>query len=125
LRALIQAGGSGFLLGLLFGDVTGSSTLVLLGRILLESSYSRDAETAADAFAADAMIALGRSPRALGAFLVRVTGSQKEQLAPFLAHHPISEQRLAALSARDVPATGPALLTDREWRALKSICRPS
>jgi Zn-dependent protease with chaperone function len=125
LRRLIQSGGTAFLLGLLFGDVTGSGTLILLGRVLLESSYSRDAETAADRFAGDIMIALGRSPAALGSFLVRVTGTQRDHPLPFLANHPVSADRLAALRARDVPSTGPALLTDEEWRALKSICRPA
>jgi Zn-dependent protease with chaperone function len=124
MRRLIQAGGSSFLLGLLFGDVIGGSTLILIVRTLVESSYSREAETAADRFAADVLLALGRSPRAMGEFLLRITGSQKDQFAPFLAHHPISEDRLAALSARDVPATGPSLLEEKEWRALKSICRP-
>jgi Zn-dependent protease with chaperone function len=125
LRRLIQSGGTAFLLGLLFGDVTGSSTLILLGRLLVESSYSREAESGADGFAADVVSALGRSPKALGTFLVRVTGGQRGRPLPFLASHPISEDRLAALSARDIPPTGAPLLTDEEWRALKSICRPA
>jgi Zn-dependent protease with chaperone function len=125
LRRLIQSGGNAFLLGLLFGDVTGSSTLILLGRILIESSYSREAEMAADGFAADVVSALGRSPKALGTFLVRVTGAQRDRPLPFLASHPISEDRLAALSARDIPSIGAPLISDEEWRALKSICRPA
>src|SRR5215217_1924059 len=56
MRKLIQTGGSSFLLGLLFGDITGGGTLIFLGRALIDSSYSRDAETAADRFAADVMV---------------------------------------------------------------------
>jgi Zn-dependent protease with chaperone function len=123
LRRLIQAGGSSFLLGLLFGDITGGGTLILLGRTLVDSSYSREAETDADRFAADLMVALGRSPQPMGALLVRITGTQRDMPLPFLASHPVSEARLDALKARESPATGPPLLAEEEWRALKSICK--
>ncbi|MFL4972401.1 MAG: M48 family metallopeptidase [Microvirga sp.] len=124
MRKLIQTGGSSFLLGLLFGDITGGGTLIFLGRALVDSSYSRDAETAADRFAADIMVGLGRSPRPMGAFLVRITGAQKDMPLPFLASHPVSAERLEALEARAVAATAPPLLTEQEWRDLKSICKP-
>ncbi len=123
LRRLIQAGGSSFLLGLLFGDVTGGGTLILLGRTLVESSYSRGAEVEADRYAARTMLALGRSPQPMGRFLLRITGSQKNDPLPFLKSHPVSEDRLAALSAQEPKVPGPPLLTDEEWRSLKSICR--
>jgi predicted Zn-dependent protease len=123
LRKLIQTGGSAFLLGLLFGDVTGGGALILVGRMLTDSSYSREAERGADRVAADVMLSLGRSPKPMGAFLLRVTGSQKDDRFPFLANHPVSEDRLAALSAREPQKAGPPLLTEEEWRALKSICR--
>ena len=123
LRKLIQTGGSSFLLGLLFGDITGGGTLILLARALADSSYSREAEASSDRFAADLMIALGRSPRPLGEFLVRITGTQTNSKLPFLASHPISAERLEALQGREVPAAGPPLLDEEEWRALKSICK--
>jgi predicted Zn-dependent protease len=123
MRRMLQTGGSSFLLGLLFGDITGSGTLILLGRALVDSSYSRDAETAADTFAADLMTALGRSPRPMGAFLVRLTGSGTGVVPPFLSSHPVSAARLEALKSREVPVTGAPLLTEEEWRDLKSICK--
>jgi predicted Zn-dependent protease len=123
LRKLIQTGGSSFLLGLLFGDITGSGTLILLGRALVDSSYSREAETAADRFAANLMIALGRSPKPMGALLLRLTGTQKDMPLPFLASHPISAERLEALNAREFPVSSAPLLSEEEWRALKSICK--
>ena len=61
LRELIANGGTAFLASLLFGDVTGAGAIVFATRTLLNSARSREAETAADAFAADAMRALGRS----------------------------------------------------------------
>jgi predicted Zn-dependent protease len=122
LRKVIQTSGSAFLLGLLFGDVTGAGALIFLGRALIDSSYSRNAEMIADRYAADIMLSLGRSPKPMGAFLLRVTGGQKNDPLPFLASHPVSEDRLKALGAREPETPGPPLLTDEEWRALKSIC---
>jgi Zn-dependent protease with chaperone function len=122
LREMISSGGTAFLFGLLFGDVSGSGSVILAGRTLLTSAYSRDAEAGADAFAAHIMRGLGRSPVPMGEFLLRLTGVQKAGAIALLASHPLTQDRLAALKAADAPTTGPALLTDDEWRALKEIC---
>ena len=50
MRGLIYNGGTSFLIGLLFGDVTGSSAVIFASRSVVEASYSREAETAADTF---------------------------------------------------------------------------
>ena len=76
LRTIIQTGGTSFLIGLLFGDVTGGGAMVFVGRSLFDASYSRDAERAADAFAIDVMHKLGRSAKPMGEFLFRVTGAE-------------------------------------------------
>jgi predicted Zn-dependent protease len=123
LRRLIQTSGSAFLLGLLFGDVGGAGVAILGGRMLIDASYSRDQERAADDFAARTMIALGRSPQALGALLLRVDQGSEASALDFFASHPMGEERMAALAARDAPVTAPPLLDDAEWSALKAICR--
>ena len=43
-RNLIYNGGTSFLIGLLFGDVTGSGALIFASRSLMTASYSREAE---------------------------------------------------------------------------------
>jgi len=123
LRRLIQTSGSAFLLGLLFGDVGGAGAAILGGRMLIDSSYSRDQERAADAFAARTMIGLGRSPQALGALLLRVDEGNEPSALDFFASHPMGEERMAALSAQDAPVTAPPLLDEAQWNALKAICR--
>jgi Zn-dependent protease with chaperone function len=125
LREMIATGGSTFLLGLLFGDVSGSGAIVIAGRTLLASAYSRQAEASADAFAASVMRGLGRSPRPLGEFLLRLTGQENDGPVALLASHPLTQDRLAALKKDEVPTTGPALLDENEWRALKDICAPA
>ena len=46
MKGLIYNGGTSFLIGLLFGDITGSSALIFASRTLVTASYSREAETA-------------------------------------------------------------------------------
>jgi Zn-dependent protease with chaperone function len=121
LRKLLQAGGTSFLLGLLFGDVTGGGAIVFAAQAMLDSRYSRGAEAAADAFAAELMLELGRSPKPLGAFLARLAGDEGDGLA-FLSSHPVTGERVRALDAKDRAASGPPLLGEGEWRALKAIC---
>jgi Peptidase family M48 len=124
LRELIYNGGTSFLIGLLFGDVMGSSAVIFASRTLVTASYSREAEQNADTFAIDVMQKLGRSPKAMGELLFRVTGKEGNKSLSILAGHPLTEDRLKRMSDLDRPASGPPLLTAGEWSALKSICGP-
>lgn len=123
MRGLIYNGGTSFLIGLLFGDVTGSSAVIFASRSLVEASYSREAETAADTFAIEIMHALGRSPKPAAELMFRITGKEGGSgLTNILASHPLTEDRLARMTKEDRPVSGPPLLTDKEWQALKGIC---
>jgi len=122
LRQLIQTGGTSFLFGLLFGDVSGAGAVIFASRTLLNASYSRDAEQNADDFAVDVMHKLGRSPKPMGDLLLRVTGTQANKSYTILASHPMTETRREAMIKADRPATGAALLNATQWQALKTMC---
>jgi hypothetical protein len=122
MRGLIYNGGTSFLIGLLFGDVTGSSALIFASRTLVTASHSREAEEGADTFAIDVMHKLGRSPKPMGELLFRVTGKEGDSNLSILASHPLTEDRLKRMTAEDRPPSGPPLLSDREWAALKTVC---
>lgn len=122
MRGLIYNGGTSFLIGLLFGDVTGSSAVIFASRSVVEASYSREAETAADTFAIEIMHGLGRSPKPAAELMFRITGKEGGGLTSILASHPLTEDRLARMTKEDRPASGPPLLTDKEWQSLKLIC---
>ena len=79
MRNLIYNGGTSFLIGLLFGDITGSGALIFASRSLVTASYSREAEQNADTFSIDVMHRLGRSPKPMGELLFRVTGKEVRQ----------------------------------------------
>jgi Zn-dependent protease with chaperone function len=121
MRGLIRDGSTSFLIGLLFGDITGSSALIFGSRTLVTSSHSREAETNADGFAIDVMHRLGRPAKPTGELLLRVTGKESKGLS-IISTHPLSEDRLARMGREDRSASGPPLLTSEEWRSLKSIC---
>ena len=81
MRGLIRDGSTSFLIGLLFGDITGSSALIFGSRTLVTSSHSREAETNADGFAIDVMHRLGRPAKPTGELLLRVTGKEGKGLS--------------------------------------------
>ena len=121
MRGLIRNGGTSFLIGLLFGDITGSSALIFASRTLVTSSHSREAELDADSFSINVMHRLGRPTKPAGELMLRITGKEGKGLS-IMSSHPPSEDRLARMTREDRPATKPPLLTPEEWRSLKSIC---
>jgi predicted Zn-dependent protease len=122
MRRVIATGGTALLVGMVFGDVTGGGVMIALGNSLLNAAHSRENEAQADDFAAATMAQLGRPARPLGELLMRITGTEKDAPFSILHDHPLSEDRLEKLAAADRGSTGPAVLTETEWRALKSIC---
>lgn len=124
MRELIHNGGTSFLIGLLFGDVTGSGALIFASRSLVTSSYSRDAETSADTFAIDTMHRLGRPAKPMGELMLRVTGKEGGRGGSIISSHPLTEDRLARMSKADAGSqlNGRPLLSAAEWQALKGIC---
>ncbi len=122
LRRLIRDGGTSFLVGLMFGDVTGAGAVLVAGRAVLSAAYSRADEEAADAFAVTVMHGLGRPTAPTGALLQRITGPDEAQMPQILRDHPLTPDRKAMLQAEDAAPTGPALLGAAQWQALRGIC---
>jgi predicted Zn-dependent protease len=123
MRVLIHNSGSSFLIGLLLGDVFGGSVVIFITRSLLDASYSREAEQQADDFTVAVMHKLGRSPLPMAELLFRITGAQKRAGdLTILNSHPLTEDRVEHMKRHDRPNTGPEILSQAEWRALKAIC---
>ena len=120
-RAVLQAAGLSFLFGTLLGDFGGGSAVVFATRTVLQSSYSREAETAADLYGAALVAKVGGEPRALGAILGRIAG-KPGGIADFLLDHPEAVKRAAAIATIPRPHSTQALIDAAEWAALKQIC---
>jgi Zn-dependent protease with chaperone function len=125
MKVLIHNGSASFLIGLLFGDLSGSGALVFATKTLITSSYSREAEYDADTFSIEVMQKLGRSPKGLGELLFRLTGKQGGSALDIVASHPLTEERRDRVRSLDAVPSGPPLLSDAEWQALRAICKRS
>lgn len=121
-RSILQSAGLSFLFGMLLGDFVGGGAVVIGARAVLQSSYSREVEGAADRYGVDLMSRAGGDPRALGVILDRIAGAIHPGIE-ILSDHPDTKARLAVINSLAPPAR-PAqpLLEPDEWRALKRIC---
>lgn len=122
IRGLIHTGGLSFLAGMLFGDVTGGSSLIFASRTLITASHSREVEEDADTFAILTMHRLGRPPRALGELLTRISEGHHDDRFSLLASHPLTQDRLERMRSDEAAGGGPPLLSPAQWTALKAIC---
>lgn len=123
-RTVLQHGAMSFLFGMLLGDFVGGGAVIVAAKTVLQTSYSRNVETAADAYAVDLMKAVEADPRALGSILTRIAGSSHTPLK-FLLDHPDTKDRVSAINSR--AGTGPvkSLLTPSEWAEMRRICSES
>jgi Zn-dependent protease with chaperone function len=121
-RAALQAAGLSFLFGMVLGDFVGGGAVVIATRAILQLSYSRDVERAADLYAVELIAKAGGNPRALGAVLGRIAGSNDPNLR-ILLNHPVTGERIALIEQMSAAtaATRP-LLDAADWAALKRIC---
>ena len=121
-RSVLQSTGLSFLFGMLLGDFVGGSAIVIGARALLQSSYSREVEGAADRYGVELMNRAGGDPRALGAVLTRIAGAIHPGME-ILRDHPDTKARVAVINTLAVLSSPPQpLLEPSEWAALKRIC---
>jgi len=121
-RSIVQAAGLSFLFGMLLGDFVGGSAVVIGARAVLQSSYSREVEGAADRYGVGLMSRAGGDPRALGVILDRIAGAIHPGME-ILSDHPDTKARVAVIKALATSSSPPQpLLEPSEWAALKRIC---
>lgn len=124
-RDALRSAGSIGVLGLLLGDFAGGTVVLFLANQLINASYSQGAEIAADAYAHDLMRETGLSPAALGTMFERLRdkyGDAEGIVAHFASHPQMAARIAASQAAAEGVETGPPLLTEAEWRALRGIC---
>jgi len=120
-KAVLQAGGLSLLFGMLLGDFVGGGAVVIAAKTVLQSSYSREAEAAADAYGANLMIKAQGNARALATMLSKIGGATEPGMK-ILLDHPETKARVAAINK--IAGAGPTspFLQPGEWAALKRIC---
>ncbi|HYC17450.1 MAG TPA: M48 family metallopeptidase [Pseudolabrys sp.] len=123
-KAVLEGGGLSFLFGMLLGDFVGGGAVVLAAKSILQSSYSREAETAADAYGADLMNKAGGDARALATMLDKIGGATEPGMK-ILMDHPDTKARVAAINKLASAPPASPFLDASEWAALRKICAGS
>jgi Zn-dependent protease with chaperone function len=120
---VIERGATGFLVGLIAGDIFGVSVAAGIGATILDASYGREAESAADQRGAALMTGAGYDVAPVAAFFSRLAAEHADGDIPiaFLRSHPPTAER--ARLFQSLPSSGRAALDPVEWVALKAICR--
>lgn len=147
-RRALQGGGVSLLFGFILGDFVGATAAVTIVRVLSEASYSRAAESDADAYSVGLLKSLGGDPKAVGGFLTRMSDDEpdpkdvkspeaepkpepdasrpkaRDLIGGWIASHPETGQRRRAIEA--LAGDGPAapLVDDADFLAIKRICGP-
>ncbi len=126
-RGALRSAGSIGVLGLIFGDFAGGTLALFLANQLIEASYSQAAETQADQYATDLLIAADLPPEALGVFFQRLRdlyGDEQGLVAHFSSHPALRDRVDAAARAADRRGMRPVspVLSGAEWRDLRRIC---
>jgi Zn-dependent protease with chaperone function len=120
-QAMMRSYALSIVIGFVTGDFSGG-TLGELGQMVLEMSYSRDAEADADRFAVELLSQEGVTAAGMVDFFSRIkeeSGDLPRSLR-FLSSHPPHVERIAYFEQADTGAD-PGLAQD-DWEALKLIC---
>ncbi|WP_159436552.1 M48 family metallopeptidase [Pseudovibrio sp. Tun.PSC04-5.I4] len=128
MQQLINVAGTGFVFSMFIGDFTGGSIIASLGETMLDSSYSRDMEREADAFAISMLEQAQVGSTGLAGFLKKIASEHEAENSltkalSFLSSHPPTRERVDALNtlANQDAKTTP-VLSEQHWKSLKSIC---
>jgi predicted Zn-dependent protease len=120
-KSVLETAGLSFLFGMVFGDFVGGGAIVMAAKTVLQSSYSRDAEAASDAYGVALMNKIGGNAQALGALLTRIDDLHGKGPA-LLRDHPETARRVVAIHSLAKPGSSRPLLDGAQWAALKTIC---
>ena len=123
-KAVLEGGGLSFLFGMLLGDFVGGSAVVFAAKTVLQLSYTRETERAADAYGTDLMNKVGGDARALANILDKIGGATEPGMK-ILLNHPETKARVATINKSAVTVSPSPFLDAGEWTALKQICAGS
>lgn len=98
MRRALEGASVMLVVGLAFGDASGSSLAVSIPATLLGSAFSRGHEIEADAYAFELLARRGIDPEAFGTILERIAGGggADEGVLGYVASHPATKQRIEA-----------------------------
>ena len=127
LRITMRTAGSAGILSMILGDFAGGALVLAISQQLMQASFSREAEAAADVFAFEALEQSGLPTEGIARFFEKLRDryGDSEGAMEYLASHPNLASRALAARAAETRTRGDfePVLTDAEWDALKAICK--
>jgi Zn-dependent protease with chaperone function len=130
LRNVVARAGMWLIVGLLFGDASGAGGIIAGGASeLLNLSFSRTQEEAADQGGLDLLVAAEIDPKGLPDFfekLLEEEGTLGAAIPSFMSSHPETRERIQTIRTR-IADLGPREWTpiDVDWEAAKAACDPT
>jgi Zn-dependent protease with chaperone function len=125
LEATIRQSTLSILIGVLAGDVYGGSALGGTALLLLNATYSRDAERDADQAALQTLAAANIDSNGFARFFRIVAKQQRQELGAlpiFILSHPDPGDRAAMIRQHGHP--GGLAMDAADWSAIKGMCGP-
>lgn len=124
-RNALRASGSAGLLSMVLGDFAGGTAVLVATDLMLNASYTRDAEAKADRYALEMINNAGISAEGMAKFFDNLGKIERSgpELPSYFATHP--QTRIRAQAARDFATSQGytrSALRPAEWEALQSIC---
>lgn len=120
-RAVLRALGGAGLLSMIMGDFSGGFGAGAGAEHIMNASFSRDAEQAADEHAVVLLGKAGVGSEPLAQFMERM--GRRNPGAGLFATHPNPLGRAEIIRAADAGSRGAPVLTPSEWADLREICR--
>lgn len=122
IKGLVREYGTNFLLRMLTGGYSDVGTVASSGGLLLALSNGRAFEREADATGVRLLEKLGLRADGISSFFGLLMEKQPTDMAAAIgiwSSHPPTAERIAATKR---PPTGTPPFSEREWRALRSVC---
>lgn len=124
LAKVFQATALGAYLSLISGDLWLTSTTAIAATLIVQSSFSREIERAADRRGLEILAAAGIDGSGLADYFERAAKRPSDASVPaLLRSHPMSEDRVA--EGRRLQRPGEPAMTASEWASLRTLCVPA
>ena len=125
-REALRSAGTAGILSIVLGDITGGSLITIVAESVLNASYSRDAEAAADEHALKMLAEAGLPSAPFAGFFGRLKSEYGDMdgIWSHLASHPDLSSREARARAADTIGGGKfkPVISDQDWVALQEMC---
>ncbi len=124
-RLALRSAGTVGILGLIFGDFTGGGAVLILAEQLINASYSREAEAAADVHAFEALTAANIDAAALADLFQRlrkIYGDSDGLIAHFVSHPSLGDRIANARAVGDQLDDPRPVISDADFDIIKATC---